>query len=82
MSFLVAPRRVGFALLLLALSVIAGARAQDAPQPQQTPAAAPSGQKSSGGRGANTPAAPAAAEQHRLPPDATTKHTLALPDAR
>ena len=78
MSFLVAPRRVGFALLLLALSVIAGARAQDAPQPQQTPAAAPSGQKSSGGRGANTPAAPAAAEQHRLPPDATTKHTLTL----
>ena len=70
---------MGFALLLLALSVIAGARAQDAPQPQQTPAAAPSGQKSGGGRGANTPASPAAAEQHRLPPDATTKHTLALP---
>ena len=31
-----------------------------------------------GGR-ANAPAAPAAAEQHRLPPDSTTKQTLALP---
>src|SRR5665811_697772 len=40
--------------------------------------AAPAGQKSGGGRAA-TPASPAAVEQHRLPPDSTTKQTLALP---
>ena len=40
-------------------------------------AKAPSGQK--GGRGGGQAAAPAATEQHRLPPDSTTKHTLALP---
>ena len=68
----------------LVFSLTLGARAQDA-APEQQPAAAPSGQKSGdqkpgekGGRG-NTPASPAAAEQHRLPPDATTKQTLALP---
>jgi hypothetical protein len=73
----------------LALSLaMGGARAQDA-APEQQPAAAPSGQKpgdqkpgeksgEKGGRG-NTPASPAVAEQHRLPPDATTKQTLALP---
>src|ERR1700724_312223 len=50
-----------------------------APQPQ--PAATPSGQKSGGpgGRGTGTPGSPAAAEQHRLPPDSTTRQTLALP---
>ncbi|MEO6839286.1 MAG: peptidase S10 [Bradyrhizobium sp.] len=74
--------------LSLAISLTPGARAQDA-APEQQPAAAPSGQKSGdqkpgekggekGGRG-NTPASPAVAEQHRLPPDATTKQTLALP---
>jgi carboxypeptidase C (cathepsin A) len=41
----------------------------------------PSAQKSGapGGR-ATTPASPAVAEQHRLPPDSTTKHTLSLSD--
>jgi carboxypeptidase C (cathepsin A) len=71
-----------FAAALIAFSVIAGARAEDAPPPvQQQPAAAPSGQKSGGpgGRAAATPASPAVAEQHRLPPDSTTRHTLALP---
>jgi carboxypeptidase C (cathepsin A) len=66
---------------LLALSMLAGARAEDAPQPpDQQPAATPSGQKSgaTGGRG-STANPPAAAEQHRLPPDSTTKQTLALP---
>src|SRR6202140_1659493 len=73
-----APGRARIAVALLALSVFA-ARADDALPPQQ-PAAIPSGQKSgaTGGRAA-TPAAPAAAEQHRLPPDSTTKQTLALP---
>src|SRR4051794_7773351 len=65
------------------------ARAQDAaPTPSSpqsaatTPAPAPSGQKGGGrqrGDGSTTPASPAVAEQHRLPPDSTTKHSLALP---
>jgi len=65
-------------LALLALSLAAGARADDAPQP---PAATPSDQKpgaAGGGRG-SAAGPPAAAEQHRLPPDSTTKQTLALP---
>jgi carboxypeptidase C (cathepsin A) len=74
--------RLALALLafsLLAFSFAAGARADDAPQPQ--PAATPSDQKAGaggGGRG-DTAHPPAAAEQHRLPPDQTTKQTLALP---
>ena len=77
MSFrFAAYRHAGFAAALLVLSMLATARADDAATPEQ-PAAAPSGQKSAGGRAA-TPA-PAAAEQHRLPPDSTTKQTLALP---
>jgi carboxypeptidase C (cathepsin A) len=77
-----APRQAYFAAALLALALIAGARAEDAPPPaQQQPAATPAGQKSggAGGRAAATPASPVAAEQHRLPPDSTTKQTLALP---
>ena len=73
----VAPAIVGLALF----SFVAGARAEDAPQPPASqPAAAPSGQKSgsAGGRG-SAANAPAAAEQHRLPPDSTTKQTVALP---
>src|SRR3982075_53843 len=78
------PRKAGFVLALLAFTLMAGARGQDAPAPPaQQPAATPSGQKA-GGRAAtpNSPASPsppATAEQHRLPPDSTTKQTLALP---
>ncbi len=62
------------------------ALAQDAPSSEPPPAATPpAGQKSGeqkpserGGR-ADTPASAATAEQHRLPPDSTTKQTLALP---
>src|SRR5712664_2482695 len=74
-----AARSARLALALLAFSLAAGARADDAPQPQ--PAATPSDQKpgaAGGGRG-STAGLPAAAEQHRLPPDSTTKQTLALP---
>ena len=70
-----ALRHAGLALALVAFSLAAGARADDAPPPQ--PAATPSGQKA-GGRG-DTANPPAAAEQHRLPPDSTTQQTLALP---
>jgi carboxypeptidase C (cathepsin A) len=77
-----AHRHARFALALIAFAVVAGARAEDAPQPphQQQPAASPPGQKSgaTGGHG-STPSSPAVAEQHRLPPDSTTKQTLALP---
>jgi carboxypeptidase C (cathepsin A) len=74
------------AVALLALSLAAGARADDAqepsqPQPAATPAVptpTPSGQKGGAARG-NAATTPPAAEQHRLPPDSTTKQTLALP---
>jgi carboxypeptidase C (cathepsin A) len=73
------PQPARFALALLVFAMLAGARAEDAPQPPQQPAATP-GQKSggSGGQGGTTPSSPAA-EQRRLPPDSTTKHALALP---
>src|SRR5216683_2959839 len=81
------PRISRVALALLAFTMVAGARGQDAPAPPaQQPAATPSGQKSGGvgGRAAapsssDGPSSPATAEQHRLPPDSTTKQTLALP---
>jgi carboxypeptidase C (cathepsin A) len=76
-----AQRHLRFAAALLAFAMLATARAEDAPAPAQQPAAAPSGQKAGGpgGHAATGPASPAAAEQHRLPPDSTTKQTLALP---
>src|SRR3954470_3080772 len=78
-------------VVALAACLIAGtAEAQDAaPTPSSpesaatTPAPAPSARKGGGGRqradNSTMPASPTAAEQHRLPPDSTTKHTLALP---
>jgi carboxypeptidase C (cathepsin A) len=75
-----APRHARIAMALAAFFLIASARAdeeQRAPAPQ--PTAAPSGQKSGGPGGRATPNAPSAAEQHRLPPDSTTKQTLAVP---
>src|SRR5258707_13319536 len=76
-----APRHARLVLAMIAFCLAAGARAEDPPQaPPQQGAAAPSGQKSgaSGGR-ANAPTSPAVAEQHRLPPDSSTKQTLDLP---
>jgi carboxypeptidase C (cathepsin A) len=76
-----APRHARLMLAMIALSLAVGAHAEDSPQPPpQQPTAVPSGQKSgaSGGR-ATAPTSSAAAEQHRLPPDSTTKQTLALP---
>ena len=96
--FVSAARRLtSFAVALVALSLVAGVRAEDAqelPQPSQqqprTPSDAESnagrsnsdrGQKGGAGRGnaGNAASTPPAAEQHRLPPDSTTKQTLALP---
>jgi carboxypeptidase C (cathepsin A) len=74
-----ATRHARFALALLAFSLAVGARAEDAPQPPQPQsAAAPSGQMPSG-TGGTTANSRAAAELHRLPPDSTTKQTVALP---
>ena len=72
-----APRHVRIALALLLFSV-GTARAQDAPQPSQ-PAATPSGQKTGEAGAPGNKSDPPASEQHRLPADSTTKHTLALP---
>src|SRR5262249_40658558 len=53
-------------------------RAEEAPPAPPASPPAPSGQK--GGGPASTPrASQAAAEQHKLPPDSTTKQTLELP---
>jgi carboxypeptidase C (cathepsin A) len=67
-------------LALAALSTWSSARADDPPPAEKPAAAAPSGQKSgAAGRRATDAADAPAAEQHRLPPDATTRHTLDLP---
>jgi carboxypeptidase C (cathepsin A) len=73
--------------LMVALTVlwpVGSAQAQDvATPPQPSPSAAPSAQKAGqnqgGRRAAETPATQAVAEQHKLPPDSTTKQTLELP---
>jgi carboxypeptidase C (cathepsin A) len=76
-------RYLRLAVALLALSIWGSARADDPPQPsaEQPAASAPSGQKSgaAGRRAAEPPSPPATAEQHRLPPDSTTRQTLDLP---
>ncbi len=76
----VVRRRAWLVLALVSLFVMA-ARAQDAAQPPEPhPAAAPSGQKSAAKAGrSGTPGSLEIAEQHRLPPDSTTQHTLVLP---
>src|SRR3954453_20740384 len=75
--------RAGFAAAMFALLIVAAVRAEDAPQPSAGQlTATPSGRKSGtpGGR-AETPASPSVGEQHKLPADSVTKHTLALPGA-
>jgi carboxypeptidase C (cathepsin A) len=66
-------------VVLAAFSMAAGVRAEDAPQPAAQ-AGAVAGQKAGppvARAGAESPTT--AAEQHRLPPDSTTKQTVALP---
>ncbi len=81
-----ARRRLGFAhtlvLALVAISIAGHVRAEDLPAPQPTPAAATPATPQGGGqgtRGGGTAATSPAAEQHKLPPDSTTKQTLDLP---
>ena len=69
--------RIVPALLALSLALATGAKAQDAPSdPSATAASQKAGEK---GGGAKAPAGPSATEQHRLPPDSTTKQTVVLP---
>jgi carboxypeptidase C (cathepsin A) len=76
-----ALRDVRVLLALLMMTVAVGVRAEDLPQPaQQSPSAAtpPGEQGNTGARSANTPASQSTAEQHKLPPDSTTKQTLTV----
>jgi len=79
-----AKRPMCLAAALLIICWVSGARAEEASspaseqQPAATPSPSPSGQKGGAGRGTAATPSPAA-EQHRLPPDSTTKQTLALP---
>ncbi|KRR25966.1 peptidase S10 [Bradyrhizobium retamae] len=76
------PMRLAAAVLVLCCAT--GVRAEQASSPtsQQpapaTPSPSPSGQKGEAGRGPAATPSPAA-EQHRLPPDSTTRQTLTLP---
>jgi len=71
---LTAPHRTSLALILFACGVMGSARAADPPPPTQVTTAA--GQNGGAGQ---TPSMPSATEQHRLPPDSSTRHTLELP---
>jgi carboxypeptidase C (cathepsin A) len=71
-------RRGGLALALLVFVAAGAVRADDPPPRPDT--TVPAGQKGGpGGRAGNTPGSPSAAEQHRLPPDSTTRQTVELP---
>ena len=85
-------RRLVLVVALTVLSQVGSAQAQDVATPSQVPAetsappspsSAPSAQKAGqnqgGRRAAETPATQGVAEQHKLPPDSTTKQTLELP---
>jgi carboxypeptidase C (cathepsin A) len=77
-----ALRDARFVFALLLMTVATGVRAEDLPQPTQPTGAAtapPAQRGSATPGGASTPASPAAAEQHKLPPDSTTKQTIELP---
>jgi carboxypeptidase C (cathepsin A) len=75
---LLALRRAGLVMAVLAFSTAASVRADD--PPQRPEAATPAGQKGGpGARSGQVPSSPSTAEQHRLPPDSTTRQTLELP---
>jgi carboxypeptidase C (cathepsin A) len=64
-----------FALVLIVFPLLAESRAEDVSQPATPPLAAPA-RPGAGQAGRSTPST---AEQRRLPEDATTKHSMALP---
>ena len=65
-------------LVLLALAAMTGARAEDRAVSRNRRRRRRARRRAQPGRAAAL-LTPPAAEQHRLPPDSTTKHTLALP---
>ncbi|MGO3929993.1 S10 family peptidase [Rhodopseudomonas pseudopalustris] len=71
--------RAAMALMLVTTATLASARAQDAAPASQQPAAAQGGKSETGGSRGKAAAASSDAEQHRLPADSVTRHTLALP---
>ncbi|WP_208753011.1 S10 family peptidase [Bradyrhizobium genosp. SA-3] len=71
---LIAPCRTSLALILFACGLMESARAVVPPPPTQVTTLA--GQKGGAGQ---TPGMPSPGEQHRLPPDSSTRHTLELP---
>jgi carboxypeptidase C (cathepsin A) len=73
--------RIVAALLALSLALATGAKAQEKTQDAPSDQAATAASQKAGekGGGAKAPAGPSAAEQHRLPPDSTTKQTVVLP---
>jgi len=85
MAYSLTPSRHARLLPLLALCLVvcflifevAGVRAQDALRSTDQPPAAASQKPNEKSAHADTPAS--AAEQRRLPPDSTTKHTIMLP---
>jgi len=87
-----AQRPMRLAIALVVLCCVAGARAQDAgtsvpqqpavspsPSPSQSPGQRGGGRRGDAGAGAASATPSSSPEQHRLPPDSTTKQTLALP---
>ncbi|MGY3079679.1 carboxypeptidase C (cathepsin A) [Bradyrhizobium sp. LM6.10] len=71
-------RRTAVALALFACGTMGSAFADNPPSgPEATTLADQKG--SPGARAGQTPGTPLAAEQHRLPPDSTTRQTLELP---
>jgi carboxypeptidase C (cathepsin A) len=67
------------ALAIIGCFACTAARAEEAPPAPPAASAAPSAQKGGGGRASTPPASQATAEQHKLPPDSTTKQSLELP---
>ncbi|MGY4353493.1 carboxypeptidase C (cathepsin A) [Bradyrhizobium sp. GM7.3] len=74
-----ALRRASLALALFACGVMGSAWADNPPsaRPEATTLADQKGSPSA--RGGQTPSTPSAAEQHRLPPDTSTRQTIELP---
>jgi carboxypeptidase C (cathepsin A) len=79
MRFVKAPS-AGAVGLLVMFAAIVSVRADEVSPPATPAIAAPAGQKGGpGARGGSTPSSASTAEQHKLPPDSTTKQTLDLP---
>jgi carboxypeptidase C (cathepsin A) len=74
-----ATARLRVLATLFAVALAAGASAVNAQEAPAAPAAGAAEKAPSGQKGGGAQSTPSAAEQHRLPPDSTTKQTLALP---